>query len=69
MDGLTPREPGPSWARPNWPVAELDAVNAGLDPTEATIEQVSKAASQAAAAAGAEPRRGAPRRQRIRSAR
>src|SRR3990170_4521428 len=48
-------EPGPSWARPNWPVAELDAVNAGLDPTEATIEQVSKAAGQAAAATGASP--------------
>src|SRR3989337_876668 len=55
MDGLTPREPGPSWARPNWPVAELDAVNAGLDRTEATIEQVSKAAGQAAAATGASP--------------
>ena len=34
------REPGPSWARPNWPVAELDDINLGLDPTEATIEAV-----------------------------
>ena len=25
-------EPGPSWARSNWPLAELDPVNAGLDP-------------------------------------
>ena len=36
------REQGPSWARPNWPVAELDAVNLGLDPTEATIEKVAR---------------------------
>ncbi|HVF83574.1 MAG TPA: 2-oxoglutarate dehydrogenase E1 component [Sphingomicrobium sp.] len=43
---------GPSWQRPNWPVAELDEVNLGLDPTEATIEQVGKAAKQQAQAAG-----------------
>jgi len=55
MDGMSEREPGPSWARPNWPVAELDAVNAGLDPTEATIEQVAKIAGEKAAAAGATP--------------
>ena len=55
MDGETLREPGPSWARPNWPVTTLDAVNVGLDPTEATIEQVAKAATQAAAASGASP--------------
>ena len=41
------REQGPSWARPNWPVAELDAVNLGLDPTEATIEKVSEQAKAA----------------------
>ena len=35
---LFEREPGPSWARPNWPVSELDDINLGLDPTEATIE-------------------------------
>jgi 2-oxoglutarate dehydrogenase E1 component len=40
------REEGPSWARPNWPVAELDAVNLGLDPTEATLEQVGKTAQK-----------------------
>ncbi|CAA9525542.1 MAG: 2-oxoglutarate dehydrogenase E1 component [uncultured Sphingomonas sp.] len=45
-------EQGPSWQRPNWPVAELDEVNLGLDPTQATIEQVTKAAKQQAAAAG-----------------
>ena len=55
MDGEILREPGPSWARPNWPVAELYAVNAGLDPTEATIEQVAKAAVQVATASGASP--------------
>ena len=44
------REPGPSWARPNWPVAELDDINLGLDPTEATIEAVRKASEKAAAA-------------------
>ena len=38
------REQGPSWARPNWPVAELDPVNLGLDPTEATIEKVAEKA-------------------------
>ncbi len=25
-------EPGPSWARPNWPLSELDEINLGLDP-------------------------------------
>lgn len=44
-------EKGPSWARPNWPVAELDDINLGLDPTQATIEAVKKAAAEKAAAA------------------
>ncbi|MDQ3245613.1 MAG: 2-oxoglutarate dehydrogenase E1 component [Pseudomonadota bacterium] len=48
-------EPGPSWARPNWPIAALDDVNLGLDPTEATIEEVGKSAGARAAAAGADP--------------
>ncbi|GAA4724043.1 2-oxoglutarate dehydrogenase E1 component [Sphingomonas lutea] len=48
-------EPGPSWARPNWPLAELDEVNLGLDPTQATIAQVKKAATERAAASGASP--------------
>lgn len=56
MDELTglaiEREQGPSWARPNWPVAELDAVNVGLDPTEATIEVVAEKAKAAVAATG-----------------
>jgi 2-oxoglutarate dehydrogenase E1 component len=38
--GIVEHEAGPSWARPNWPVAELDELNLGLDPTQATIEKV-----------------------------
>src|SRR6188472_1170086 len=45
------REPGPSWARPNWPIAELDDINLGLDPTQATIGAFKKAATETAAAA------------------
>ena len=56
MDELTglaiEREQGPSWARPNWPVAELDSVNLGLDPTKATIEVVAEKAKAAAVATG-----------------
>jgi len=51
MDGYEP-EQGPSWARPNWPVTALDDLNLGLDPTEASIEQVQKAAKASAQAAG-----------------
>ncbi len=47
--------PGPSWARPNWPLAELDDINLGLDPTQATIETVKRAASREAAATSADP--------------
>lgn len=53
MSDLYEIEQGPSWQRPNWPVAALDAVNLGLDPTEATIEQVAKTAKDKAALAGA----------------
>jgi 2-oxoglutarate dehydrogenase E1 component len=45
-------EPGPSWARPNWPVADLDAVNVGLDPTQASLEKVAEKAKSAAASSG-----------------
>ena len=38
MDAENEVETGPSWARANWPLAELDAVNVGLDPTDAVIE-------------------------------
>jgi len=47
------REQGPSWARADWPLVELDEVNAGLDPTEAAIEKVAGKAREAAAASGA----------------
>jgi len=47
-------EPGPSWARPHWPVAELDPVNAGLDPTDAEIQPVAEKATAAAQSAGAD---------------
>ena len=46
------REQGPSWARANWPVAELDELNAGLDPTLMTIEKVAAKAKEEATAAG-----------------
>src|SRR5436190_10982038 len=48
-------EPGPSWARPNWPVSELDPVNAGLDPTQSEIAVVAEKARAAAQASGSDP--------------
>jgi 2-oxoglutarate dehydrogenase E1 component len=53
--GMVEREQGPSWARPNWPVAELDDVNLGLDPTQATIDKLKAAVAEKAAATGASP--------------
>jgi len=54
MDSMAiDREQGPSWARPNWPMAELDLVNLGLDPTEATIEKVAEKVKAVVAATGA----------------
>src|SRR6476469_4911344 len=46
---------GPSWERDNWPLAQLDELNLGLDPTQATIERVKVAAADKAAASGASP--------------
>jgi 2-oxoglutarate dehydrogenase E1 component len=47
------REQGPSWARDNWPVVELDSVNAGLDPTLMEIAApVAREAKAEAVAAG-----------------
>jgi 2-oxoglutarate dehydrogenase E1 component len=46
---------GPSWARPNWPVSELDEINLGLDPTQATIEVFEKAARDQAATRTSDP--------------
>src|ERR1043166_6995020 len=53
--GFIERESGPSWERPNWPIEELDELNLGLDPTQATIERVKKAAADRAASATADP--------------
>src|SRR4051812_30623791 len=50
---ITETETGPSWARPNWPLSELDEINLGLDPTQATIEKVKAAVAECAAATGA----------------
>ena len=47
------REQGPSWARANWPVIELDELNAGLDPTSMSIETLAARAKEVAASAGA----------------
>ncbi|MGZ8361771.1 MAG: 2-oxoglutarate dehydrogenase E1 component, partial [Allosphingosinicella sp.] len=65
MDNFGDREPGPSWARDNWPLIELDDLNAGLEPTllmpaapgpagagPAPVERVAAGAKEAAAAAG-----------------
>jgi 2-oxoglutarate dehydrogenase E1 component len=52
MFGETEREQGPSWARDNWPLTELDDLNAGLDPTRMTIEKVAAKAKESAASAG-----------------
>ena len=46
------KEQGPSWARPNWPVTTLDPLNAGLDPTESSIDVVAGQAREAAVASG-----------------
>ncbi|HEV2817245.1 MAG TPA: thiamine pyrophosphate-dependent enzyme, partial [Allosphingosinicella sp.] len=43
-------EHGPSWARDNWPLIELDEVNSGLDPTALSL--VAEKARGAAAASG-----------------
>jgi len=44
------REQGPSWARANWPLVELDEVNAGLDPTRSAIAGKARAAAAASGA-------------------
>jgi 2-oxoglutarate dehydrogenase E1 component len=56
MDVLSrDKDSGPSWARANWPLAELDDLNLGLDPTQAVIEKVQAAVAERAAASGASP--------------
>jgi len=46
------REQGPSWARPGWPIVELDEVNSGLDPTLGALPAVAAKAKADAAVAG-----------------
>jgi 2-oxoglutarate dehydrogenase E1 component len=46
------REQGPSWARDNWPLDDIDDLNAGLDPTRMTVEKVAAKAKEVARAAG-----------------
>src|SRR3982751_5658365 len=53
--GFDERDPGPSWARPNWPVAELDEENPGLDPTQESIEKVKSAVAAKAAETTSDP--------------
>ena len=62
---IVEREPGPSWERSNWPIDELDEINLGLDPTQATIEKVGKAASERGRGCGRKPRRDPPRCRRF----
>src|SRR3954466_5889448 len=52
---MVEHEAGPSWERPNWPVEELDDLNLGLDPTQATIEAVRAAVTQKAAETTSDP--------------
>jgi 2-oxoglutarate dehydrogenase E1 component len=52
IPGSFERDEGPSWARDNWPLVELDEVNAGLDPTHQAIGKVAAAAADRAAAEG-----------------
>src|SRR5438067_1400653 len=53
--GFEDHEPGPTWARSNWPLAELDELNLGLDPTQATIEKVKAAVAERAARETSDP--------------
>src|SRR5947209_9163507 len=53
--GFEEREPGPSWARPNWPLVELDELNLGLDPTQARIEKAKAAVAAKVAETTSDP--------------
>jgi 2-oxoglutarate dehydrogenase E1 component len=52
MFGDSEREQGPSWARDNWPLTQLDEVNQGLDPTLMALDKVPAKARDKAIAAG-----------------
>jgi 2-oxoglutarate dehydrogenase E1 component len=53
--GFEEREAGPSWGRSNWPIAELDELNLGLDPTQATIEKARAAVAARVAETTGDP--------------
>ena len=44
FDALEATVAGPSWARPNWPPSETDALTAALDPTQMAVETAPKPA-------------------------
>jgi 2-oxoglutarate dehydrogenase E1 component len=48
-------QPGPSWARTNWPPLPDDALTIALDPTRMLVEAQPKAAKAAASAPSADP--------------
>ncbi|QPQ56284.1 2-oxoglutarate dehydrogenase E1 component [Allosphingosinicella flava] len=52
MFGDSEREQGPSWARDNWPLTQLDEVNQGLDPTLMALDKVAAKAKDKAVSAG-----------------
>ncbi|MCA1749135.1 MAG: 2-oxoglutarate dehydrogenase E1 component, partial [Sphingomonadales bacterium] len=45
FEGLEETASGPSWQRPNWPLADTDALTAGLDPTQMTLAGAESAPS------------------------
>ncbi|MCW3847222.1 2-oxoglutarate dehydrogenase E1 component [Sphingomonas sp. LB-2] len=53
FDGLESAVSGPSWAQPNWPPKETDALTAALDPTQ--MEPAPKPAKASAPAPAAAP--------------
>jgi 2-oxoglutarate dehydrogenase E1 component len=55
LAGSFEQERGPSWAREGWPIAELDELNIGLDPTQATIDKVKAAVAAKAAETTSDP--------------
>jgi 2-oxoglutarate dehydrogenase E1 component len=53
FEGLENSASGPSWANPAWPLADTDALTAGLDPTQ--MEPAAKPAKASPAPAAAKP--------------
>src|SRR5690348_9542198 len=55
MTGFEERDQGPSWVRANWPLSELDELNLGLDPTQATLDKVKAAVAERVAQTTSDP--------------